>query len=92
MSTIMQYSNGWGHLIMSVFFGLAGLALILDPATDSTMKGVGVSLILTVAGAWFVPGAAKQMAYQVVQDKSIPTDPPAPAPAQAPAPAGPPSA
>jgi hypothetical protein len=67
MNNILKYTNGNGHLVMSIVFGLIGLALILAPTTDAGTKGVGTGLLLTVSGAWFVPGAAKQIAYQVEQ-------------------------
>jgi hypothetical protein len=63
-NALFKYSNGWGHLIMSIFFGGAGLALILLEPTNSTVQGIGVTLLLTVSGAWFIPGAAKQYAGQ----------------------------
>lgn len=81
----LHYTNGVGHLIMSLFFGLIGLALLVVPGMDATTKGVGISLILTVAGAWFVPGAAKQVAYQVQQQVTAPPTP-APTPVAEPTP------
>lgn len=65
MNFLFQYTNGVGHLIMSILMALIGLALILAPGTDATTKGVGVSLLLTVSAAWFVPGAARQVAKEV---------------------------
>lgn len=68
---------------MSVVMSLVGVALIIAPTTDATTKGVGVSLLLTVSTAWFVPGAARQIAAQIkqqVQDipGAVPTPPTAP--------------
>ena len=63
---ILKYTNGVGHLIMSLATLGAGLALVLV-STDSTLRGLGVALILTVQGAWFIPGSAKQVATEVVQ-------------------------
>lgn len=74
MNNLLKYSNGVGHLIMSLFVGGAGLALILVPGTDATAKGVGFSLLLTVSGAWFVPGAARQ-AVEAVKDSTPPPPP-----------------
>lgn len=65
VSNLLQYSNGWGHLIMSIFFTLVGLFLIVFPGLDAGIKAIGVSLIATVSAAWFVPNAAKQVATEV---------------------------
>lgn len=62
---MIRYSNGFGHLIMSIIIALCGLTLILWPTTDAATKAIGISLLLTVSGAWFIPGAAKQVAYQI---------------------------
>lgn len=70
---ILKYSNGWGHLIMSVFFGLIGIVLVVYPGLDPTTKGVGISLILTISGAWFIPSAAKQMASAIQQAPDPPS-------------------
>lgn len=62
---LLKYTNGIGHLIMSLATTATGLALVLlthDPAT----QGVGVTLILTVNGAWFISGSARQVATEVV--------------------------
>jgi hypothetical protein len=67
MNNIFQYSNGWGHLIITIFFGLLGAVLLLYPGTDAASKGLGIALITTSSGAWFIPGAAKQMATEVVK-------------------------
>jgi hypothetical protein len=50
---------------MSVISTITGLFLILS-STDATTKGIGVTLIMTVNGYWFVSGAAKQVASEVV--------------------------
>lgn len=73
---MLKYTNGVGHLIMSVAFAVIGTLIIILP-TDPTIKGLGVTLLLTVSGAWFIPGAAKQVAYEV--QKQLP---PAPAPVE----------
>lgn len=73
---ILQYTNGLGHLIMSVLFAVIGTLLILF-SKDAAVQGMGVTLVLTVSGAWFIPGAAKQVAYQVTQQsQSQPLQPP----------------
>jgi hypothetical protein len=54
---------------MSVVCVIAAVILILF-SHDAALQGTGVSLLLTVSGSWFIPGAAKQVAYQV--SKKIP--------------------
>lgn len=66
---ILKYTNGVGHLIMSIFMTLVGLALILVPNLNSGAQGVGIGLILAVQAAWFVSGGAKQVAYEVSQQQ-----------------------
>lgn len=65
-NSILKYSNGWGHLIMSL--ATLGVGVYLIVAGYST---IGVSLIATVSAAWFIPGAAKQVASSV-QDTVTP--------------------
>lgn len=73
---LLTYSNGYGHLIMSIFMTLVGLALILIPGVNSGAQGVGIGIILAVQAAWFVPGAAKQVATEVIkQMNTIPAGP-----------------
>lgn len=73
MKNILTYSNGWGHLVMSMFMTIVGIVLILYPGDPPSAQGVGIGLILAVQAAWFVPGAAKQVATEVV--KALPTGP-----------------
>lgn len=78
---ILKYTNGVGHLVMSIFMTLVGLALILVPNLNSGAQGVGIGLILAVQAAWFVSGGAKQVAYEVTQQQqAIAPAPVAPAP------------
>jgi UPF0716 family protein affecting phage T7 exclusion len=72
MNNIFTYSNGWGHLIITIFFATLGAVLILYPGATSTTVGIGVMLITTSSGAWFIPGAAKQMASEVAKASSGP--------------------
>lgn len=62
---LLSYTNGVGHFAMSIFMTLVGLTLIVVPGLNSGAQGVGIGLILAVQAAWFVPGAAKQVAYEV---------------------------
>lgn len=53
---------------MSVILACLGFGLIIYPSTDSTVKGVGVTLLLTVSSSWFIPSAARQVAQEVKQN------------------------
>lgn len=57
---LLKYSNGWGHLIMSL--ATMGVGVYLFVLGD---QAVGMSLITTIVAAWFIPGAAKQVATEV---------------------------
>jgi hypothetical protein len=77
---LVRYTNGVGHLIMSIVCTISGIALILIPNLDATTRGVGVTLIMTVQGYWFVSGSAKQVASEVVSQMNQsggPNTPPA---------------
>lgn len=65
MNILSTYSNGIGHLIMSIVIIIVGCLFILFPNTSPDLHGIGISLVLTVSGAWFIPGAAKQVLNQV---------------------------
>lgn len=77
MPNLLQYSNGWGHIIMSV--ALLSVAVVLILRGEPTLQGVGIALISTVAGYWFVSSSAN----------AVSKNPPAPAPAAAPLPSAP---
>ncbi len=70
MPNLLHYTNGVGHLIMSIFLTLVGLVLIIYPGLPASTNGVGVGIILAVQAAWLVPGAAKQVAHEV--SKQVP--------------------
>lgn len=70
---MLKYTNGWGHLIMSLATMFVGVLLYLKGVT-----GLGTGLIAMVASAWFVPSAAKQVAHQVVEEMQQVTEPLAP--------------
>lgn len=65
MDNLFRYTNGAGHLIMSILFASIGLVLILTGYSP-----VGIPLLMTVASAWFIPGAAKSVAHQVTKTVS----------------------
>lgn len=66
---MLKYSNGWGHLIMSLATMAVGLYLIIG-TKDVAYNTTGYGLIATVVAAWFVPGAAKQVATSVTDQVS----------------------
>jgi len=47
---ILQYSNSWGHLIMSL--ALLGIAVLLLLQHDPLLEGVGVGIIVGVQTLW----------------------------------------
>jgi len=57
----LKYSNGWGHLIMSIILIAAGLLMILYPAVDGSTRAAGVGLITSVAGYWLVTSSANSV-------------------------------
>jgi len=57
MNAFTQFSNSWGHLIMSIVLIIVGTVLVLMSG-DSTIKGIGVTLIMTPTGYWFVSSVA----------------------------------
>jgi hypothetical protein len=75
MNNLWKYSNGAGHLIMSIIATVAGLIMILVPG-DPTVRATGVSIVLSVNAYWFVSGAAKQVAQEVVKQHYIASQPP----------------
>jgi hypothetical protein len=72
---LLKYTNGTGHLIMSVLTTIAGLILVIFCKDNATMQGVGVTLILGVNSAWFVSGSAKQVAAEVANLLQQPSGP-----------------
>lgn len=57
MNFLGKYSNSIGHLIMSICMIAAGTILVLI-STDGLIRGLGVFLINTAVGYWFVSSAA----------------------------------
>lgn len=54
MNFLAKYSNGYGHLIMSVVTMIAALYLV--SLHDTSLMGVGVGMISTVVSYWFLSG------------------------------------
>lgn len=66
---LLKYSNGWGHLIMSLASLAAGVFLTIYG--NSMYAASGIGLIGLVTSAWFVSGAAKQVATEVNSQASV---------------------
>jgi len=83
---LLKYSNGWGHLIMSLALLATGIILIL--MRDNSTNAVGIGLITTVAGYWFISSSAnaQQQVAAAQQSATIQVNPPAPAVTIAPSP------
>jgi hypothetical protein len=60
MKFLGDYSNGWGHVIMSI--ALLGVAVVMFVRGDPTLIGYGVGLVTTVSGYWLVTSAANTAA------------------------------
>ena len=76
MSGILKYSNGWGHVIMSIVFVVTGVYLYSKGDTATSLP-----MIAMVGTAWFMPNIAKQFATQVQEKVQEVADAPAtPAP------------
>lgn len=56
MVPLLKYSNGWGHLIMSVSTQIVAVILLLQ--RDPALVGVAVSLLASVSGYWYISSAA----------------------------------
>ncbi len=67
---MLSYTNGLGHLIMSILLILVGVLLILYPGISQEVHAIGISMILTVSSTWFIPGAARQVLNQVQQQQN----------------------
>ncbi len=67
---IWKYTNGTGHLIMSIVATVTGLLMVLI-STDATVRGTGVSIVLGINAYWFVSGSAKQVATEVVKQVNV---------------------
>lgn len=78
MTIMWKYTNGRGHLIMSIAFTLVAAVMILWPSSDATMRGYGFGLLATVSGYWFVTSSAESIARAVVKDVNNEAQPPAP--------------
>lgn len=65
---LLQYSNGWGHLLMSIALLATGIILIL--MRDSSTTAVGIGLITTVAGYWFISSSANAQQHVAAAQQS----------------------
>lgn len=69
---LLKYSNGWGHLIMSVTTQVVAVVLLLQ--RDATLAGVATGLLLGVSGYWFITSSANAQ-----QQSTVSVSVPAPA-------------
>lgn len=65
MNNLLKYTNGRGHLAMSIVCMVAGVLIIIFAAAYA---GYAITLMSMVASAWFVPGAARQVAEHVKEE------------------------
>lgn len=56
MPPLLKYSNGWGHLIMSVSTQVIAVVLLLQ--NNQAYAGLGITLLLSVTTAWHITSAA----------------------------------
>lgn len=83
---LLQYSNGWGHLIMSVVLCAAGLAMILVPYTDPSIKAAGCGILTSVGGYWMVTSSANAIIRAMPGAPGVPTASAPPVPPEVPPP------
>lgn len=76
---LLKYSNGWGHLIMSVSSQIVAVILLLQH--DSTLTGLAAGLLVAVSGYWFISSSAnaQQQVAAAQQAATIQVNPAAPA-------------
>ncbi len=67
---LWKYSNGTGHLIMSVVTVVTGVIMIMSCQNNPSIQATGVMLILTVNSTWFVLASAKSIATEVTNNIS----------------------
>lgn len=60
---LLKYSNGWGHVIISV--ASLAVAVILLLQHDPTLNGLAIGIITSVQGYWFITSAANTMKQQM---------------------------
>jgi hypothetical protein len=72
LPNLLKYSNGWGHLIMSVSTQIAAVVLLLQH--DPTLTGVATGLLLGVSGYWFISSSGNAQ-----QQSTVSVSVPAPA-------------
>ena len=62
MPNLLKYSNGWGHLLMSLSSQLVAVILLLQH--DTTLNGVATGLLVMVNGYWFISSTANVQKHQ----------------------------
>jgi hypothetical protein len=68
---LIKYSNGTGHLIMSVLLSIIGATLICLPWLSLGMHGIGTGILVTVVGAWFSTSGAKAVVKEVLDNPNV---------------------
>lgn len=66
---ILKYSNGFGHLLMSIVCLACGVSLILFENNNPTIQAIGIGLVTTVSGYWFVTSSANAIAQNILQNQ-----------------------
>lgn len=76
---LLKYSNGWGHLLMSISTQIVAVILLLQ--NNPALIGVAVGLLLGVSGYWFLSSTAnaQQQTIAAQQAAMIQVNPAAPA-------------
>jgi hypothetical protein len=67
VNNLLKYTNGTGHLIMSVLMVIAGLVLVALPWLGAGMHALGIGMIVGVWGAWFGTSSAKSVIKAVAE-------------------------
>lgn len=85
---LLKYSNGWGHLLMSLSSQVVAVILLLQH--DATLTGLAAGLLVAVSGYWFISSSANaQQVAAAQQAAATAAASVAPVPQQAAAPVAP---
>ena len=61
---LLEYSNGWGHLCMSVVATIAGVLLVLFSKDAATVE-TGKYLLTVVLTYWFLSSGINSVVHKV---------------------------
>lgn len=72
---ILKYSNGWGHLLMSISTQIVAVVLLLQ--NNPALTGVATGLLVGVSGYWFISSSAnaQQQVAAAQQAQTIQVNP-----------------